>query len=89
MLFCKNHYHLYAFQVPAKYTPKFKNWILEKSFSPPATEFTVKQSGIRLVIAHCAETVAEIKFHVAAFVVVVVVFAQKLEPYDFFSVIDV
>ena len=28
----------FAFQVPAKYTAKFKNWILEKSFSPPVTE---------------------------------------------------
>ena len=37
MLFCKND-HLYAFQVPAKYTPKFKNWILEKYFLPPITE---------------------------------------------------
>ena len=35
MLFCKND-QLYAFQVPAKYTTKFKNWILENSFSPRA-----------------------------------------------------
>ena len=37
MLFCKRD-HLYSFQVPAKYTANFKNWILEKSFSPPVTE---------------------------------------------------
>ena len=37
MLFCKNN-HLCAFQVQAKHTAKFKNWILEKSFSPPVTE---------------------------------------------------
>ena len=37
MLFCKND-QLYAFQVPAKYTAKFKNWILENSFSPPDTQ---------------------------------------------------
>ena len=35
MSFCKND-QLYAFQVPAKYTTKFKNWILENSFSPRA-----------------------------------------------------
>ena len=37
MLFFKND-QLYAFQVPAKYTAKFKNWILENSFSPPDTQ---------------------------------------------------
>ena len=37
MVFCKND-QLYAFQVPPKYTAKFKNWILKKSFSPPVTE---------------------------------------------------
>ena len=38
MVFCKND-RLYAFQVPPKYTAKFKNWILKKSlFSPPVTE---------------------------------------------------
>ena len=36
MLFCNND-NLYAFQVPAKYTPKFKNWILEKCFSSLVT----------------------------------------------------
>ena len=36
MLFCKND-QLFAFQVPAKYTAKFKHWILENSFSPPVT----------------------------------------------------
>ena len=29
LLFCKND-RLHASQVEAKYTPKFKNWILEK-----------------------------------------------------------
>ena len=44
MLFCKND-QLYTFQIPAKYTSKFKNWILKKSFSPPVTEldFETKQ----------------------------------------------
>ena len=37
MLFCKND-QLHAFQVQAKYAAKFKNWILENSFSPPVTE---------------------------------------------------
>ena len=37
MFFSKND-QLYAFQVPAKYTAKFKNWILDNLFSPPVTE---------------------------------------------------
>ena len=50
----------------------------------PSQSSTVKQSrrpnGPLLTL--------QLKYHVAAFVVVVVVVAQKLEPYDF-SVIDV
>ena len=64
MLLCKND-QLYAFQVPAKYTAKFQKWILEISFSPQSS--TVKQSrrpnGPLLIL--------QLKFHVAAFVVVV------------------